>query len=586
MEPFSTQTGCKMKFVLKPVYTLFFSLMVVLLSACGSSSSVSPDPVTLSIEAASIDVFERDGLAEININSSGPVALDTEVQLIATGTATAGDDYDGTLSVTIPAGSSSITFNLPIIDDDEIEGPETLAITLDSANRSFVSVDKSQSVIVTIKPYIKQLTNSPYSVCILTDDGEVKCWGSASYYNFGTGQTGEISDAPGEMGENLQAALTGDTKVTAIDNNQFITCALGTDALLRCWGKKTHVGVNNPSSYATDFIGDDLAELGNALPIVDLGTGRTVQQFSTSLWHACALLDNGRIKCWGDNGNGRLGIGDQDDRGDTDNEMGDNLPYVDLGTDSDSNPWTAKKVVAGYQTSCAILSNDQIKCWGRNSAGELGTGDTSARGDGLAADNLTPTNDMGNNLAFIDIGGGRTVKEVFPYYRRTCIILDDDSLKCLGAPGDGPFGADYITDQFTPVAIDTGGLAVLDVGMSEYSACVLLENNQLKCLGDNGYGQLGHDQNYGRYGQNAGETLVNAPVTDLGTERYAVALPDGGYDFSCALLNTNEVKCWGGSDVGAMGNADLYNIDVGDGEDELSNPLSEMGDNLPAVDWY
>jgi hypothetical protein len=51
-------------------------------------------------------------------------------------------------------------------------------------------------------------------------------------------------------------------------------------------------------------------------------------------------------------------------------------------------------------------------------------------------------------------------------------------------------------------------------------------------------------------------------------------------------LNTNEVKCWGGSDVGAMGNADLYNIDVGDGEDELSNPLSEMGDNLPTVDWY
>lgn len=564
--------------VLKPLFAALF----LSLTACGGSST-SPQPVTLTITTADIDVFERDAAAAITISASSALTESTEVRLLATGSATAGEDYDDTLTVIFPAGSNEINFQLPIIDDSESEGPETVIVSLYNTDKEHVTVNDSQSVKVTILPYIKQLANSPYNTCILAEDGEVKCWGGSYQYNAGTGTVGEISDSPDEMGGNLEAAITGDTPITAIASGQYITCGLGNDSLLRCWGKKIFIGLNKPSDYATDYIGDDLAELGNALPTVDLGTGRTVTQFSMIYHHACALLDNGRIKCWGRNDDGRLGVGDTEIRGDADNQMGDNLPYVDLGTDSDSNPWTAKAVAADYGSSCAILSNDQVKCWGSNSRGQLGTGDTHNRGNGVSADN-----DMGNNIPFVDLGAGRSAKAIHPAYNRTCAILDDDSLKCWGAADNyGPFGDGLKGNQLTPVAIDTGGIGVAALGMSEYSSCVLLLDNSLKCLGDNTSGQLGHDQSYTSYGHNTGETLFTAPDTNLGTDRYAVALPDGGYEFSCALLNSNEVKCWGISDSGALGNVDLYDIYIGDGEDaSFSNPVTEMGDNLPAVQWY
>jgi len=47
--------------------------------------------------------------------------------------------------------------------------------------------------------------------------------------------------------------------------------------------------------------------------------------------HACAVLDDGSVKCWGYNGVGNLGVGDPQTRGDDPGEMGDALPFVDLG---------------------------------------------------------------------------------------------------------------------------------------------------------------------------------------------------------------------------------------------------------------
>ena len=46
----------------------------------------------------------------------------------------------------------------------------------------------------------------------------------------------------------------------------------------------------------------------------------------------CAILDDDSLKCWGSGYNGILGLGDTEIRGDDANEMGDNLPTVDLGT--------------------------------------------------------------------------------------------------------------------------------------------------------------------------------------------------------------------------------------------------------------
>ena len=99
-------------------------------------------------------------------------------------------------------------------------------------------------------------------------------------------------------------------------------------------------------------------------------------------------------------------MGDTNDRGDgldeaggdlTDplTEIGDNLPAIDLGSGR-----SARMIFAGGSNTCAILDNDELKCWGPNigvgnQAGQLGQGDDEARGDG--------PNEMGDNLLPIEL---------------------------------------------------------------------------------------------------------------------------------------------------------------------------------------
>jgi alpha-tubulin suppressor-like RCC1 family protein len=107
--------------------------------------------------------------------------------------------------------------------------------------------------------------------------------------------------------------------------------------------------------------------------------------------HNCALLDDGTVKCWGQNGSGQLGVGDTTTRGDMAGQMGDNLPAVNLGA--------GRKAVAigtGHNHTCAILDDHHTKCWGANSSGQLGLGDMADRGKTAAS--------LGAMLPNVDLG--------------------------------------------------------------------------------------------------------------------------------------------------------------------------------------
>ncbi len=130
--------------------------------------------------------------------------------------------------------------------------------------------------------------------------------------------------------------------------------------------------------------------MGDHLPAVDLGTGRTAVAVSAGDAHTCALLDNATVKCWGFNGSGQLGLGDNVNRGDRTRgrtRWATTCPAVDLGTGR-----TAVAIATGANHTCALLDNDTVKCWGSNGSGQFGLGDTTNRGD------ATPGHQMGDNL--------------------------------------------------------------------------------------------------------------------------------------------------------------------------------------------
>ena len=73
--------------------------------------------------------------------------------------------------------------------------------------------------------------------------------------------------------------------------------------------------------------------MGDNLPAVNLGTGKSAIAIDAGPLHMCALLNDGSMKCWGNNELGQLGLGDTNSRGDDPNEMGDNLPAIKLFSD-------------------------------------------------------------------------------------------------------------------------------------------------------------------------------------------------------------------------------------------------------------
>ena len=99
--------------------------------------------------------------------------------------------------------------------------------------------------------------------------------------------------------------------------------------------------------------------MGDSLPTVALGTGRTAVAITAGNYHTCALLDDGSVKCWGYNDYGQLGLGDTADRGVGAGEMGDSLPAVALGTGR-----TAVAITSGSYHTCALLDDASVKCWG------------------------------------------------------------------------------------------------------------------------------------------------------------------------------------------------------------------------------
>ena len=95
-----------------------------------------------------------------------------------------------------------------------------------------------------------------------------------------------------------------------------------------------------------------------ALGEIDLGGGRTVIDVSLGWTHACAVLDDCSLKCWGYNGYGALGQNDKEHRGDGPDEMGDNLPAVYVGEGR-----TVSRLALGYGNTCVVLDNGDAKCW-------------------------------------------------------------------------------------------------------------------------------------------------------------------------------------------------------------------------------
>lgn len=416
-----------------------------------------------------------------------------------------------------------------------------------------------------------------WHTCALFPNGTIKCWGANEYGQLGLGDTINRGDNSAEMGMYLPTVDLGlppGVTVTAISGGRYHTCALMSDGRVKCWGSNEYgrLGLGD-----TNHRGDAPGEMGANLPFLDFGlpAGVTVTSIGTGNEHGCILSSDGRVKCWGRNDAGTLGLGNTSNRGDQPGEMGANLPFVNLGLPVGV---TVAALSVNASHACALSSDARIKCWGINFEGSLGLGDTNHRGD-------QPT-DMGVNLPFVDVGlsAGVTVASINAASNFSCVLTSDARVKCWGRNCCGELGLGSTSNiGDTPGEMGTNlpfvdlglpvGINVAKLSLGFGAPCAILSNGKIKCWGSNYAGGLGLGDKNNR-GDSPGEMGANLPYVDLGLGVTVTSIRKGA-SHTCAILLGGSVKCWGDNAYGQLGLFDT--LDRGD-------EPNEMGDNLPIVD--
>ena len=298
----------------------------------------------------------------------------------------------------------------------------------------------------------------------------------------------------------------GGANAASVSVGRYHACAVLNDGNLMCWGS------NGVGELGLGISDTSVVAWSPAGP-VNLGSGRTAKAvccggFVSNGGHTCAILDDDTLKCWGDNNKGQLGYGDTTDR-----NAPEATAVVNLGSGR-----TAKALSCGQHHTCAILDDDTLKCWGQGGDGQLGY---SGTGDKRAPE-------------VVNLGSGRTAKSVACGREHTCAILDDDTLKCWG----GLTGLSSPTTSTSPPSTAVPlGAGVTSVSASMWSTtCATLTNGGLKCWGNNGNYQVGDGT----------DTNRATPVdVDLGTSYKMVSVAVGS---ACAILNDGSMKCWGDND--------------------------------------
>jgi cysteine-rich repeat protein len=321
--------------------------------------------------------------------------------------------------------------------------------------------------------------------CAKLDDGSLKCWGRGFNGTLGLGDIAVRGDEPGEMGDHLPAVDLGTkVEVTSASIGDSTACAALRGGGVKCWGTNVRgsLGLGDEMNR-----GDLPGQMGDLLPMVDLGRGRKAQAVATTQWFACALLSDGAVKCWGDNRNGMLGIGDAVSRGAHLGEMGDALPAVDLGANQ-----KAISIAVGASHVCALLDAGRLKCWGANNEGQLGMGDMDFRGD--------EPHEMGDNLPFLDLGTVPRAISVSTKGSFTCALFEGGGIKCWGRNYEGQLGLGDYRDRGLSVDDLGDNLPFVDLGLNRTAraictgfahACALLNDGKVKCWGGSGNGELG-----------------------------------------------------------------------------------------------
>jgi len=378
------------------------------------------------------------------------------------------------------------------------------------------TTDSSTPVAVTnLTGNVVAIVAGGYHTCALTSTGVVQCWGQNSQGQLGNGSTTD-SSSPVTV-TNLPSG------VTAIVAGYRHTCALVGAGGVLCWGYNIYGQLGDGSNSNSSLPGP-VASLSGSLAKIAAGKYQT-----------CVLNGVGSMQCWGWNSSGQLGNG---------TTANSTTPVTAL-------PSGVAMMAMGSTQTCVLTAFGGVQCFGANSSGQLGNGTT--------ASSLTPVAVNGFSTAVavatrsVVINGSNVAEPGGTFasgYGHTCAMTNAGGVQCWGQNDHGQLGNGSTTNSSTPIPVTNLAVGVAAIAASSDSlhTCALTTAGGAQCWGLNNQGELGNGSNT--------DSSVPVGVTNLASGVAALATGNG---HTCALTTAGGVQCWGANIVGELGNGSNTN---------------------------
>lgn len=181
-------------------------------------------------------------------------------------------------------------------------------------------------------------------------------------------------------------------------------------------------------------------------------------------------------------------------------------------------------------TSCAVLEDGALRCWGANTTGSVG--------DGTLEDRLRPVAVTAlSEVVDVQAGGGYA-----------CALLDDRSVWCWGRNANGELGRET-TETFVTMPAEVSGLRdAVTLAVGGGHVCTLRSIGSIVCWGSNTSGQLGD-----------GGTTSRARFESVPGLAGVTSVATGAFH-TCAVLDDGTVWCWGYNNMGQVQPAEATNV--------------------------
>ncbi|HEY8432542.1 MAG TPA: hypothetical protein VIL20_29430, partial [Sandaracinaceae bacterium] len=290
------------------------------------------------------------------------------------------------------------------------------------------------------------VANAHHHICALyAEDGHAVCFGYNGDGQLGLGHREDPIPMPrgSVLGEGGAGTLTG---IVELVGSSFATTCARTDTGVYCWGN------NDSNQFGDGLLAHDAERCGGTMitsydcsstpvrvgdpsePLTD------VAQLALGSQHACALGNDGVVRCWGDNRAGQAG-------------QPPSMSTVPLPTEVPGMTGVTQ-IATTSRFTCALKSDGTVWCWGYNLHGQLGDG-IADHGVAGSSDNCTPTTSESGDCSGdpVQVAGIDDATHIGTGGSHACAIRASGELWCWGYNDTRQLGNNSRETSFTPVRV-------------------------------------------------------------------------------------------------------------------------------------